>query len=68
KGRIAVHEILAIDRELRNMISRNVPAEEIYAYVEKNDKIHYLRQSLVRLVLAGVTTMEELLKVTYYVD
>ncbi|MDD4692275.1 GspE/PulE family protein [Eubacterium aggregans] len=68
KGRIAVHEILAIDRELRNMISRNVPAEEIYAYVEKNDKIHYLRQSLVRLVLSGVTTMEELLKVTYYVD
>ena len=37
-------------------------------YVEKYDKITYLRQSLINLVLQGVTTMDELLKVTYYVQ
>lgn len=68
KGRTAVHEILAIDKQIRNMISRNEPVDVVYDYVEKYDKITYLRQSLINLVLQGVTTMDELLKVTYYVQ
>jgi len=63
-----VHEILAIDKQIRNMISRNEPVDVVYDYVEKYDKITYLRQSLINLVLQGVTTMDELLKVTYYVQ
>ncbi|MDD2414691.1 MAG: GspE/PulE family protein [Eubacteriaceae bacterium] len=68
KGRTAVHEILTIDRALRAMISRNEPVDVVYDYVEKNNKITYLRQSLIDLVIQGVTSIDELLKVTYYVQ
>ncbi|MEG2896915.1 MAG: ATPase, T2SS/T4P/T4SS family [Eubacterium sp.] len=68
KGRIAVHEILAIDSAIRNMISKNESAENVYAYVNKNHKTTSLRDSLTTLVKQGVTTMEELMKVTYFVE
>lgn len=68
KGRIAVHEILAIDKTIRNMISSQSPIEDVYEYVAVNHKTTSLRQSLVELVEQGVTSMEELLKVTYYVE
>ncbi|MFR2405108.1 MAG: GspE/PulE family protein, partial [Eubacterium callanderi] len=68
KGRIAVHEILAIDKTIRNMISSQSPIEEVYEYVTAGHKTTSLRQSLAELVEQGVTSMEELLKVTYYVE
>ena len=37
KGRIAIHEILEIDGEVRQLISKNRPLEEVYKYLEEND-------------------------------
>ncbi|MCL2617607.1 MAG: Flp pilus assembly complex ATPase component TadA [Defluviitaleaceae bacterium] len=65
KGRMAVHEILAIDEEIRNLISSKAPTKVIYEYVRKHNKLKFLRDSLQRLVLEKVTTMDELLKLTY---
>ena len=63
-----MHEILAIDKTIRNMISSQSPIEDVYEYVAAGHKTTSLRQSLVELVEQGVTSMEELLKVTYYVE
>ena len=68
KGRIAIHEILAIDKKIRTMISRKEAIEDIYAYVEEARKVIPLRISIGNLTRAGVTTMEEYLKLSYYVD
>jgi len=68
KGRIAIHEILAIDKKIRNMISRKEAIEDIYAYVEEAQRVIPLRISIGNLTRAGVTTMEEYLKLSYYVD
>ena len=65
KGRIAIHEILEIDGEVRQLISKNRPLEEIYKYLEDNDKMHTLRHEAIDLVKQGVTTVEEVLKVAY---
>ncbi len=68
KGRVAVHEILAVDTRIRNMIARKSPTEEIYAYVKESNKLKGLQQSLLKLVVEGKTTIEELLKLTYFVE
>lgn len=65
KGRIAIHEILEIDGEVRQLISKNRPLEEVYKYLEENDKMHTLRHEAIDLVKQGVTTVEEVLKVAY---
>lgn len=65
KGRIAIHEILEIDGEVRQLISKNRPLEEVYKYLEENDKMHTLRHEAIELVKQGVTTVEEVLKVAY---
>jgi len=68
KGRIAIHEILAIDKKIRTMISRKEAIEDIYAYVEEAQKVIPLRKSVGNLARDGVTSMEEYLKLSYYVD
>ena len=65
KGRIAIHEILEVDSEIRQLISKNVPLEEIYKYVEEHDKMHTLKHEAIDLVKQGVTTVDEVLKVAY---
>lgn len=68
KGRIAIHEILEIDKTIRSIISRKGPAEDIYEYVGKTRKLIPLRHSAARLTVNGVTSMEEFLKLSYYVE
>ncbi len=68
RGRTAVHEVLAVDTRIRNMISRKAPTEEIYSYIRESGKLKSLQQSLITLVLDGKTTVEELLKLTYFVE
>ena len=68
KGRIAIHEILAIDKKIRTMISRKEAIEDIYAYVEEAQRVIPLRKSVGNLTRRGITTMEEYLKLSYYVD
>lgn len=65
RGRIAVHEVLAVDAEVRRMIAGHATTEELVAYGKKHQNMRTLRESGARMVLDGITTTEELLKITY---
>lgn len=66
-GRIAIHEILVLDREIRAMIDRGETIDNIkQRAIDKGMKT--LNQTCVDLVKEGVTTMEEMIKITYSVD
>jgi len=68
KGRTAVHEILTIDNDIREMISKKAPTENIYAYCKDGTKLKALRSSLVKLVADGTTALEELFRLTFFVE
>lgn len=68
KGRLAVHEILAIDGNIRTMVASKAPTEKIYAYVRENNKLKSLQVSLQKLVMDKKTSIDELLKLTYFVE
>ena len=64
-GRIAVHEIVAIDNQIRRMIINHSPVEEISAYAREQQHMRTLKESGLILVKEGKTTPEELLKISY---
>lgn len=64
-GRIAVHEIVSIDSEIRRMIINHNSVEEITAYAKEHQHMRTLKESGLNLVKEGVTTPEELLKISY---
>lgn len=66
RGRVAVHEIVAVDRSIRRMISRGAEAEEIEAYAREHQGMKSLREKGLELVREGVTMPEELLRIAYY--
>lgn len=66
RGRVAMHEIVAVDRSIRRMISRGAEAEEIEAYAREHQGMKSLREKGLELVREGVTTPEELLRIAYY--
>lgn len=66
RDRIAVHEIVNIDREMRRLIVAGATNEELYDHAVNVQKMKPLRQSAIELVLRGITTPEELLKITYF--
>ena len=66
RGRIAVHEIVTIDRNIRRMISRGAETEEIEAYAREQQGMRSLKEKGLELVKQGVTTPEELLRIAYY--
>ena len=68
KGRIAIHEVLIVDREIRRMITNGEDMDKIMEYAVTRQGMKPLRHSALELVYGGVTTVEELLKVTYSVD
>lgn len=55
-GRIAVHEILAINNEIRRMIVEHRTVEEITAYAKEHQHMRSLKESGLLLVKQGVTT------------
>ena len=64
RGRIAVHEIIAIDAPLRRMISDHASMEEITAYAREHQHMYTLRENGLKLVKKGVSTPEEWLKIS----
>ncbi len=64
-GRIAVHEIVSIDNEIRRMIINHNTVEEITAYAKEHQHMRSLKESGLNLVKEGLTTPEELLKISY---
>ncbi len=65
KGRIAVHEILPIDAELRRMIVTNKSVEEITRYAREHQHMRTLKESGILLVEEGITTPEEVARIAY---
>ena len=66
RGRIAIHEILQIDKMVRRMITEGASAEQILEYAVEEQRMKTLKESGTDLVRQGITTMEELRKVAYY--
>ncbi len=63
-GRIAIHEILKIDKLIRDAIQNEKSNDEIALLAEKSG-MKTLRDNCRDLVLSGVTTMEEFSQVVY---
>ncbi|MEG0592630.1 MAG: ATPase, T2SS/T4P/T4SS family [Coprobacillus sp.] len=66
KGRIAVHEMIIIDRVVKKMISDHKDIQEIEEYIKKSQNFSTLFDETLALVEDGKTTIEELLKISFY--
>jgi len=67
KGRTAIHEVMLVGKDIRELIDRRATIDQLRHMASKNGTIT-LRDSCTRLVLSGVTTMEELVRMTYSLD
>lgn len=66
KGRVAVHELLMIDKNVRHMITESAPVEEIKSYAVTHQNMRTLKQCAISYLKQGITTVDEVLKVAYY--
>ena len=62
-GRIAIHELLVIDDELRNIIAANPNLDEIRRHARDRGMVP-LRYDGLRKVKEGLTTIEEVFHVS----
>jgi type IV pilus assembly protein PilB len=63
-GRIGIYEIMTITPRLKNMIAKNVTADELKKAAQE-EGMHTLRESAVRLVKEGTTSYREMLRTTF---
>ncbi len=61
-GRVAIFEMLEVDAEVKELIAQHAPAQAI-AEVAKRRDMRTLRESGLRKVAAGTTTVDEVLRV-----
>ena len=61
-GRIAIHEVLLIDQNIKDAISSNVRKDKLRRLVYNGNVISLLQDGIAK-VLEGLTTLEELLKI-----
>ena len=66
KGRISIHEILPVDKNVRQLISNGATSEEIKTYARNELHMLTLKESALQLISEGLTTVDELTKVAYY--
>jgi type IV pilus assembly protein PilB len=64
KGRIGVYEIMELSQPLKNIISRKGTAEEIKEKALE-EGMSTLRMSATRYVLDGITTVSEMMRVSF---
>ena len=62
KGRVGIYELMPLSLEVKHMISENATLNELKQQA-KMDGVEPLRLAGVRKILAGVTTLEEVLRV-----
>lgn len=67
RGRSAIFEIMMVTREIRELVNRRATQDQIQQMALRQGT-QTLRQNCSDLVLAGTTTFEELMKVTYTLD
>ena len=66
-GRMAIHEVLPVGREIKELIERKATTEQLRQMGQRLGTIT-LRECATQLVLNGVTSVDELVKVTYTID
>jgi type IV pilus assembly protein PilB len=64
KGRTGIYEVMYVTPELKQLIDEKKPEREIEAEATKSG-MSLLRDACIKKVLSGVTTVDELLRVTY---
>lgn len=67
KGRTAIHEIMLVNKDIRELIDRRATIDQLRHMSEKSGTVS-LRNSCVKLVMDGMTTMDELVRMTYSMD
>ena len=67
KGRTAIHEIMVVNREIRELIDRRATTDQLRQMAARFGT-KTLRESCIELVLDGTTTTAELTKVTYSIE
>ena len=65
KGRVAVHEILVVDREVRDMITKGESIDAIRDYAAKQQHMGDLSRECVALMEKGETTIQEVINTAY---
>jgi type IV pilus assembly protein PilB len=65
QGRIGVYELMKVNRTLREMISVNAPVDQLRAQAVK-DGSRLLSQHAIQLAEAGVTTLDEIVRVAVF--
>src|SRR5580693_8204746 len=64
RGRTAIHELLELTDNVREMILAKKPSSEIRR-TAKDEGMHFLRESAIDRVKRGLTTLKEINKVTF---
>ena len=67
RGRIGIHEIMDVDKEIKLLIDNRSGINNLRNKSIENGMIT-LRENCKRLVLNGITTVDELVKVTYNME
>jgi len=67
RGRVAIHEIMPINAQIRELIDKRASIDHV-RNVAIRQGTTTLRENSTELVLKGVSTTDELLKVTYSVE
>jgi type IV pilus assembly protein PilB len=67
QGRTAIHEIMVVNKEIRELIDRKATTDQLRQMASRFGT-KTLRESCIDLVLEGVTTTAELTKVTYSIE
>jgi type IV pilus assembly protein PilB len=67
RGRIAIHEIMQVTGQIRDLIDKRASMDHIRNVANKQGTTT-LRDNSVELVRKGITTVDELLKVTYSIE
>ena len=68
KGRIAIHEIIEVDSNVRRMISNKEDIDDIMKYLVEEQNVETLRDQALALVKEGITTIDEYNKIIAYID
>lgn len=68
RGRIAIHEIMEIDKPIRNLISNNVTSSDVIRETAIKNGMSTLFHEARNRVMEGVTSFEEMVRVAFTED
>jgi type II secretory ATPase GspE/PulE/Tfp pilus assembly ATPase PilB-like protein len=64
KGRIGIYETIPMSKNIQNLVNDRQPAIKILEYAIKEEKMMVMKQDGVLKALKGLTTVEEVVRVT----